>query len=97
MRTVPIDTEGVSMRTVPIDTRCVFTVGEAFMPPGYAVRFRRNVRKNRNVIPPGAKNGSPTVYFTAFPKQIYKHQFITLIYPSRRDSSTVHCQLSTVH
>ena len=34
---------------VDFRTRSDFAVGEAFMPPGYAVRFRRNAQKNETL------------------------------------------------
>ena len=45
----------------------------------------------------GSHEWLPYSVIPTFLKLICKHQFIPLIYLSRRDSSTVHCQLSTVH
>ena len=47
-------------------THCVNTVGEPFLAPVGQYVFAE-IRKERSSLPPGAKNGSPTV-FLSIPK-----------------------------
>ena len=42
-------------------THCVNTVGEPFLAPVGQYVFAE-IRKERSILPPGAKNGSPTVF-----------------------------------
>ena len=48
------------------------------MPPGYAVRFRRNAEKNWNASLPGGMNSSPTVFLQRSQNNLTKHQFVNL-------------------
>ena len=57
---------GLSLQTIKLvfdefRTHCVNTVGEPFLAPVGQYVFAE-ILKERSILPPGAKNGSPTVF-----------------------------------